>query len=144
MARILAIDYGHKRVGIAVTDPLKIIASSLETISPKELLPYLKNYFLKEAVETIVLGMPSRLDGSDTTITAHIKGLTGLLRTTFPEIEVVNHDERFTSKLALNAMIASGTSKKDRRTKGNIDMVSATIILQSYMESLELQNFIKK
>jgi putative holliday junction resolvase len=140
MARIMAIDYGHKRVGLAVTDPLKIIASSLETISPKELLPYLKKYFLKEPVETLVLGLPTRLDGTDTNITAYVKGLTKVLKTTFPDIEIINHDERFTSKLALKSMIASGTSKKDRRTKGNIDMVSATIILQSYMESVELQN----
>ena len=94
---------------------------------------------MREPVETLVLGMPTRLDGSDTNITAHVKGLTNVLRTTFPEIEIVNHDERFTSRLALNSMIASGTSKKDRRTKGNLDMVSATIILQSYMESVELQ-----
>jgi putative holliday junction resolvase len=140
MARIMAIDYGHIRVGLAVTDPLKIIASSLETISPKELLPYLKKYFLKEPVETLVLGLPTRLDGTDTNITAYVKGLTKVLKTTFPDIEIINHDERFTSKLALKSMIASGTSKKDRRTKGNIDMVSATIILQSYMESVELQN----
>ena len=139
MGRIIAIDYGHKRVGLAVTDPLQIIASSLETISPKELLPYLTKYFLKESVDTIVLGMPTRLDGSNTNITGFVKNLTGTLRNTFPEKEVVNHDERFTSGLALKAMIASGTSKKERRIKGNIDMVSATIILQSYMESIDLQ-----
>ncbi len=140
MARIFAIDYGHKRVGLAVTDPLKIIASSLETISPKELLPYLKKYLQKEQVETIVVGMPTRLDGTDTNITAFVKGLTKSLKDTFPEVEILNHDERFTSKLALKSMIDSGSSKKDRRLKGNIDMVSATIILQSYMESVELQS----
>ncbi|MES2794793.1 MAG: Holliday junction resolvase RuvX [Bacteroidota bacterium] len=139
MGRIIAIDFGRKRVGLAVTDPLKIIASSLETISPKELLPYLTNYFVKEKVDTIVLGMPTKLDGSDTNITSAVKGLTGVLKKTFPEIEIVNHDERFTSGIALRSMIASGTSKKERRTKGNIDKVSATIILQSYMESLDLQ-----
>ncbi len=139
MGRIFAIDYGHKRVGMAVTDPLQIIATSLETVSPKELLPFLTNYFAKEKVDTIVLGLPTRLDGTDTNITGFVKGFTGTLKKAFPEIEVVNHDERFTSALALKSMIASGTSKKDRRKKGNIDMVSATIILQSYMESQHLQ-----
>lgn len=141
MGRILAIDYGHKRVGLAVTDRLQIIASSLETVSPKELLPYLKQYFAKEKVDIIVLGMPKRLDGTDTNITAFVKGFTKTLMSTFPEQEVVTHDERFTSAIALKSMIASGTSKKDRRTKGNIDKVSATVILQSYMESIELQGF---
>ena len=141
MGRILAIDYGHKRVGLAVTDPLQIIASSLETITPKELLPYLKQYFAKEKVDAIILGMPKKLDGTDTNITAFVKGFTETLRQSFPEQEVINHDERFTSALALKAMIASGTSKKDRRTKGNLDKISATIILQSYMESLELQKY---
>lgn len=139
MGRILAIDYGHKRVGLAVTDPLQIIASSLETVSPKELLPFLEKYFITEKVDKIILGLPVNLDGSNTNITGFVKGFTNTLRNKFPDIEVINHDERFTSKLALNAMIASGTTKKDRRIKGNIDMVSATIILQSYMESVELQ-----
>jgi putative holliday junction resolvase len=140
MGRIMAIDYGHKRVGLAVTDPLQIIATSLETIHPKELNRFLTNYFSKEKVEKVILGMPSRLDGSDTNITSHVKGLVGLLQKTFPEVEFITHDERFTSKIALKSMIAAGTSKKDRRTKGNLDMVSATIILQSYMESCVLQN----
>lgn len=141
MGRIIAIDYGHKRVGLAVTDPLQIIASSLETISPKELLPYLTKYLAKENVDRIVLGMPTRLDGTNTNITGFVRNLTNTLKNTFSDVEVVNHDERFTSGLALKAMIASGTSKKDRRVKGNIDKVSATIILQSYMESIELQQF---
>ncbi len=139
MGRILAIDFGRKRVGLAVTDPLKIIATSLKTIPPNELVAFLKSYHLAEGVETIVLGMPTRLDGTDTNITAQVKGLTKTLKTAFPDINVVNHDERFTSAIALKSMIASGTTKKDRRTKGNIDMVSATIILQSYMESIDLQ-----
>jgi putative holliday junction resolvase len=139
MGRILAIDYGHKRVGLAVTDPLQIIASSLETVPPIDLLPFLEKYFLTEKVDKIILGLPVNLDGSDTNITRFVKMFTNTLRTKFPDIEVINHDERFTSKLALNAMIASGTTKKDRRIKGNIDKVSATIILQSYMESVDLQ-----
>jgi putative holliday junction resolvase len=139
MSRIIAIDFGHKRVGLAVTDPMQIIATSLETISPKELLPYLHKYFKNELVETIVLGMPTRLDGTDTTITRFVKGLTLQLKKAFPDIHVVNHDERFTSAIALKSMIASGTSKKERRIKGNLDKVSATIILQSYMESIDLQ-----
>lgn len=140
MGRIMAIDFGLRRVGLAVTDPLQIIASSLETIHPKELTVYLTNYFQKEKVDLVVFGMPRRLDGTDTNITGHVKGLVGILRKTFPEVQFTTHDERYTSAIALKSMIASGTSKKDRRTKGNLDMVSATIILQSYMESCELQN----
>jgi putative holliday junction resolvase len=140
MGRIFAIDYGHKRVGMAVTDPLQIIASSLETIPPKALIPYLTQYFQKEQVDTLIIGMPTRLDGSDTTITNYVKGLVKTLKKAFPDTEILTHDERFTSAIALKSMIASGTSKKDRRTKGNIDMVSATIILQSYMESRTLQH----
>ncbi len=139
MGRILAIDYGMKRVGMAVTDPLQIIATSLETINPNSLIKYLKAYTEKEEVDTIIVGMPTRLDGSDTNITATVKKLIFFLQKNLPLINIESHDERFTSAIALKSMIASGTSKKDRRTKGNIDKVSATIILQSYMESRSLQ-----
>ena len=136
MPRILAIDYGTKRVGLAVTDPLKIIASALDTIHSKDIINFLKEYLEKEEVEAFVVGMPVNLDGEETNNTPHVKGFVKILKKTFPDISVHLHDERFTSKLALQAMIAGGYSKKDRREKGNIDKISATIILQSFMEML--------
>jgi putative holliday junction resolvase len=134
MPRILAIDYGTKRVGLAVTDPLKIIASALETVHSKDIFNFLKEYLEREEVETFVVGMPVNLDGEDTNNTAHVKGFVKNLRKMFPDINVHLHDERFTSKMALEAMITGGFSKKDRREKGNIDKISAVIILQSFME----------
>jgi putative holliday junction resolvase len=134
MPRILAIDYGTKRVGLAVTDPLKIIASALETVHSKDIFNFLKEYLEREEVETFVVGMPVNLDGEDTNNTAHVKGFIKNLRKTFPDIPLHLHDERFTSKMALEAMITGGFSKKDRREKGNIDKISAVIILQSFME----------
>lgn len=133
--RILAIDYGTKRTGLAVTDPLRIIASALETVPTHQLLDYLKKYVEREPVEAFVLGLPTRLDGSDTDNTPHVRAFAKKLEAAFPAIPVHWHDERFTSAMALQAMIAGGTKKKDRRQKGNIDKVSATIILQSFMES---------
>jgi putative Holliday junction resolvase len=134
MPRILAIDYGTKRVGLAVTDPLKIIASALDTVHSKDVINFLKDYLESEEVEAFVVGMPVNLDGEDTNNTSHVKGFVKNLQKTFPDIPVHLHDERFTSKIALQAMILSGYSKKDRREKGNIDKISAVIILQSYME----------
>jgi putative holliday junction resolvase len=136
MPRILAIDYGTKRVGLAVTDPLKIIASALDTVHSKDIFVFLKTYLETEEVEDFVVGMPVNLDGEDTNNTPHVKGFVKNLKKTFPDIPVHLHDERFTSKMALQAMIAGGSSKKDRREKGNIDKISAAIILQSYMEML--------
>jgi putative holliday junction resolvase len=136
MPRILAIDYGTKRVGLAVTDPLKIIASALDTVHSKDIFVFLKTYLEIEEVEAFVVGMPVNLDGEDTNNTPHVKGFVKNLKKTYPDIPVHLHDERFTSKMALQAMIAGGSSKKDRREKGNIDKISATIILQSYMEML--------
>ncbi|MEA5138255.1 Holliday junction resolvase RuvX [Arcicella rigui] len=135
MGRILAIDYGSKRVGMAVTDPLKIIASALDTVHSKDVIEYLKKYFQKEEVEAIVVGMPVNLDGADTNNTPQVKGFVKGLKKTFPEMPIHLHDERFTSSMALSTMISGGYSKKDRREKGNIDKISATIILQSFMES---------
>jgi putative Holliday junction resolvase len=135
MGRILAIDYGSKRVGLAVTDPLKIIASALDTVHSKDVIEYLKTYTQKEEVEAFVVGMPVNLDGADTNNTPQVKGFIKTLKKALPEIPVHLHDERFTSSMALSAMISSGYSKKDRREKGNIDKISATIILQSFMES---------
>jgi putative Holliday junction resolvase len=135
MGRILAIDFGLKRTGLAVTDSLKIIANGLETVPTHTLISYLESYFKKEAVDKVVIGMPKNLDNSDTDSTAGVRIFIKIFKKKFPEVPLYEHDERFTSKLAIQAMIAGGMSKKDRRVKGNVDRVSATIILQSYMES---------
>ncbi|MDH4461066.1 MAG: Holliday junction resolvase RuvX [Spirosomataceae bacterium] len=141
MGRLVAIDYGTKRVGIAVTDPLKIIASALETVHAKDIISFLKEYIEREEVEALIVGMPVRLDGTDTDNTPHVKGFVKLLGKTFPEMPVHLHDERFTSAMALQVMLDMGTTKKARKEKGNIDKLSATIILQSYMESLSHGTF---
>lgn len=136
MGRIFSIDYGSKRVGMAVTDPLKIIASPLDTIHSKDVEAFLKDYFVREEVETIVVGMPKDLKNEDTNATPQVTAFVNRIRKVFPDKQIVLHDERFTSKMALDAMITAGSKKKDRREKGNIDKVSAAIILQSYLESL--------
>ena len=120
---------------MAVTDPLQIIASALETIHSKDVVNYLKDYMKTEEVDTIVVGMPKNLNNEDTNATPLVEAFINLLRKNFQGKEIVLHDERFTSKMALDAMIASGATKKQRKEKGNIDKVSATIILQSYLES---------
>ncbi|MEP1094348.1 MAG: Holliday junction resolvase RuvX [Cyclobacteriaceae bacterium] len=135
MGRIMAIDYGSKRTGLAVTDPLKIIASPLDFVATHELENYLTDYFKKENVERVILGMPKKLDGTDTNATSLVHAFVNRFKKVFPDKELILHDERFTSKMALDSMIVGGTKKKDRRVKGNIDKVSATIILQSYLES---------
>jgi putative Holliday junction resolvase len=135
MGRILAIDFGSKRTGIAVTDSLQIIANGLDTVPTHTLLDYLKSYFDREVVDKVVIGMPKNLDSSDTDSTHGVRVLIKHFRKKFPEMPIIEHDERFTSQLAMQAMIAGGMSKKDRRVKGTVDRVSATIILQSYMES---------
>ncbi|HLO45689.1 MAG TPA: Holliday junction resolvase RuvX [Leadbetterella sp.] len=135
MGRILAIDYGRKRTGLAVTDPLKIIATALDTVMTADLLKYLKAYILKETVEQIVLGLPVNLKAEDTDVTAEVRAFSEVLKVNFPEIPVHFYDERFTSKMALQTMIDSGTKKKDRREKGNLDKISAVIILQSFLGS---------
>ena len=135
MARILAIDYGAKRVGMAVTDPLQMIASPLETIHSKDLVSFLKSYTEKEEVSAFVVGMPKKLDNTDTNATQMAKGCVTILRKNFPHISIHLQDERFTSQMAMSAMISGGVKKKDRQNKANIDKVSAAIILQSYLES---------
>jgi len=135
MGRILAIDFGLKRTGLAVTDSLKIIANGLETVPTHTLISYLESYFKKEAVDEVVIGMPKNLDNSDTDSTDGVRIFIKSFKKKFPAVPLHEHDERFTSKLAMQAMIAGGMSKKDRREKGNVDRVSATIILQSYMEA---------
>jgi len=134
MGRVLAIDLGTKRTGLAVTDPLVIVASPLETIPTHHLLDYLKNYTSKEDVSTIVLGWPKSLDGTDTNMTQPVVSLEKKLRKIFPEIKVELVDERFTSKMAMQSMISMGSKKKDRMEKaGNLDKISAAIILQTYL-----------
>ena len=135
MARILAIDYGTKRTGIAVTDPLRIIATALETVESDKLMNFLTTYFQKEPVDQLVVGMPKRLNNEDTDMTPLVRQLIEQLKKKFPDKRVALIDERFTSAIALQTMIAGGMKKKDRRVKGNVDKISATLILQSYLES---------
>lgn len=137
MGRILALDYGKVRTGLAVTDPLKIIATALETVSTRDLISYLKQYTLQETIEAFVLGLPVSLRSEDTPTTAMVREFGHILEQTFPGIPVHYADERFTSKMAFDSMIAFGTKKKDRQNKGNTDKISAVIILQSYMQSLK-------
>ena len=131
----MAIDYGLKRVGLAVTDPQQIIATPLETVAATEVLTYLKTYVQREPVEKFVVGMPVHLDSSPTDATPHVKGFVKRLKAAFPETEIILADERFTSRLAKQAMLAGGVKKKDRQDKAAVDRLSATILLQSYMES---------
>ncbi len=134
MARILAIDLGTKRTGLAVTDPLKILANPLDTIETGQLMVYLNSYCSKEAVETIVLGYPTQLNGQDNEMTPRVLKLKEELEKAFPEKKIALIDERFTSKMAMQSMIAMGSKKKDRKEKaGNLDKVSAGLILQSYL-----------
>lgn len=137
MGRILAIDYGKKRTGIAVTDPLKIIATALTTVETKELKLFLKRYFSENDVEKFVIGLPRQMSGEFSESYKYIKPFSEWLKKEFPENEVIFVDERFTSKLAMQAMIAGGVKKSVRREdKGMVDRVSATIILQTYLESI--------
>ncbi|KQS32773.1 Holliday junction resolvase RuvX [Dyadobacter sp. Leaf189] len=135
MARLLAIDYGSKRSGIAVTDPLQIIATALDTVPTHDLRTFLKKYTSQEQVEAFIVGMPKKMDNTDSENAARVQAFIKLIQKDFPEIPVHTHDERFTSSMALQSMISAGSKKSDRREKGNIDKVSATIILQSFMES---------
>ncbi|MCC5917217.1 MAG: Holliday junction resolvase RuvX [Cryomorphaceae bacterium] len=134
MGRILAIDYGHKRCGIAETDPMRIIASGLTTVPAAKVLNFIEEYCQKEKVDVLVVGESLSLSGAANPIEREILGFIDKFKKKFPEIEVVREDERFTSKMAMESMIAAGSKKKDRRDKGNIDMISATIILQQYLE----------
>ena len=137
MGRILAIDYGSKRVGLAVTDPLRIIASSLEALHSKDVIDFLKKYLQKEAVDIIVVGEPKTLMNIKSDSARFIDPFVKHLERTFPEVTVVRYDERFTSAIALQTMIMGGMKKKDRKIKQNVDKISATIILQDYMEFMK-------
>ncbi|MFI5128685.1 MAG: Holliday junction resolvase RuvX [Chitinophagales bacterium] len=133
MPRILAIDYGLKRTGLAVTDPLQIIATGLTTVESRQLIPFLKDYLSREAVEIIVIGEPKNMDDSDTHATPLVEKCIKELEKNFPNIPVKKWDERFTSKLASQAMLDMGLKKKQRRNKALVDEIAATILLQDYL-----------
>ncbi len=131
--RILAFDYGTKRVGVAVTDPLQLIANPLTTLHPDELWPFLKTYLAAEEVEAFVVGKPRQLDGSDSQSAQHVVGFIRRLQREHPSVTVVEVDERFTSKMASAAIAQSGMSRKKKQQKDTVDTLSATIILQDYL-----------
>ncbi|MBQ7662673.1 MAG: Holliday junction resolvase RuvX [Prevotella sp.] len=135
MARILSIDYGRKRTGLAVTDPLQIIAGGLATVSTSELFDWLKAYVAKETVERIVIGEPRQLDGSPSENLARVQQFVNRWRKAMPEVPIEFYDERFTSALAHQAMLDGGLKKKARQNKALVDEISATIILEDYMRS---------
>jgi putative Holliday junction resolvase len=130
----MAFDYGTKRIGIAVTDPMQIIATGLDTIHPIKIVDYLKNYLQTEQVERFVVGEPKQMDNTPSQAAIHVKGFVNLLKKTFPNIPIEMLDERFTSKMASAAIAQSGMSKKNRQSKELVDTVSAVILLQSWME----------
>lgn len=136
MARILSIDYGRKRCGIAVTDPLQIIATGLCTIETPKLIAFLKEYLSKESVELLIIGMPANLDDSATHATPLVKKFIEQLKKLFPTLPVKEIDERYTSKLAAQAMLQMGLKKKERRNKGLIDEIAATMMLQEYLQKM--------
>lgn len=133
MSRIIAIDYGLKRTGLAVTDPLKIIATGLTTIESGQLIPFLKDYFSKELVELIIIGKPMNWDDSPTHATPLVEKCIRELEKKFPGIPIKKVDERFTSKMAKDAMLEMGLKKKERRNKALVDEIAATIMLQEYL-----------
>lgn len=135
MGRILAIDYGTKRTGIAVTDPLKIISTGLTTVHTSVLLDFLKQYFEKENVERVVVGLPKQMNNELSESMVHIKTFVKKFKAHFPNIPVEFYDERFTSVIAQKTMLEGGMKKKDRQNKAIVDEISAIIILQDYMES---------
>ena len=136
MSRILAIDYGLKRTGLAVTDPLQIIATGLTTIESKQLIPFLKKYFIKESVELILIGEPKNWDNTDTHATPLVEKCIKDLQKNFPTIPIKKVDERYTSKMAKQAMIEMGMKKIDRRNKALVDEIAATMMLQEYLRAL--------
>lgn len=127
-------DYGKKRTGIAVTDPLQMIASPLETIDTQSLFDFLKDYMSKEAVEKILIGLPLNLDGSDTDVTAAVRHNIRRLKNNFPEITIETVDEEYSSKEAAKALVEMGMKKKDRQEKGNLDKMAAALMLRKYLD----------
>lgn len=134
MGRIISFDYGTKRIGIAVTDPLQIIATGLDTIHPKDIQEFLKKYLSAETVDAFVFGDPKQMDGSPSDSAQHVKGFARTLKKTYPLIPQYWVDERYTSKLAQQTIMQSGLKKSDRQDKARVDTISATIILQYFME----------
>jgi len=134
MGRILSIDYGNKRVGLAVTDPLKIIATRLTTVPANEIWDFLAGYFAREEVELVLVGYPKQLNNEPSDAIRYINPFLKKFQQVYPEMPLKQMDERFTSQMAFQAMIDAGVKKKDRQNKATIDGVSATIILQSYLE----------
>lgn len=134
MGRVLAIDYGKKRTGLAVTDPLRIIATALETVDTPRLLNFLKAYLQKEPVDEFIIGMPKTLLNEDSETAPLVRKFVDVLKNNFPDKPVHLADERFTSSMAKRAMIDGGMKKKERQVKGNVDKISATIILQSFLD----------
>lgn len=135
MARILSIDYGAKRTGLAVTDPMQIIASGLTAVDTKDLVPFLKKYLAGESVELILIGEPKNWDDSDTHATPLVRALIKKIQKEFPHIPVQTVDERYTSKMATQAMLDMGLKKKQRQNKKNVDEIAATIMLQEYLNN---------
>lgn len=133
MPRILSIDYGLKRTGLAVTDPLQIIATGLTTVESKQLIPFLKDYFAREEVELIIIGEPKNWDDSDTHATPLVEKIIKQLEKNFPKIPIKKVDERYTSKMAKDAMLEMGLKKMQRRNKKLVDEIAATILLQEYL-----------
>ena len=141
MARILSVDYGKKRTGLAVTDPLQLIAGGLATVSTSELFEYLQQYIAREPVERIVIGEPRQPNGEPSENLARVQQFVNRWRKSVPQVPIEYYDERFTSVLAHQAMIDGGLKKKARRDKALVDEISATIILQNYMESRRMKGF---
>lgn len=137
MGRILAIDFGRKRTGLAVTDVLRITANPLHTIETKELIPWLTAYFSKEPVDEVVIGHPTQMNGQESESMNYIRPFIGIFKKTFPAIPITMYDERFTSVLAHQAMLAGGMKKKARQDKAVVDKIAACIILEGYLDSLK-------
>ena len=138
MARIMAFDFGTKRLGIAVTDPLKMFATALTTIHPKDTITFLQQYLKTEEVETFVVGEPKQMDGTASQSAQDVRGFVTVLKKNFANIPVQMIDERFTSKMASQVISQSGLKKSDRQKKDLVDTIAATIILQSYLEKISL------
>lgn len=132
----MAIDYGKKRTGLAVTDPLKIIATGLTTVETPKLIAYLKDYSAKESVEQVIIGMPTNMDDTDTHATPLVRNFILQFRKTFPSLPITEVDERFTSKMATQAMLEMGLKKKQRQNKALVDEIAATIMLQDYLNKI--------
>lgn len=140
MARIIAIDYGQKRVGFAVTDELRICANPLDTIHVSQAFEFLQNYIATENVDTIVIGEPRKMDYSHSDSCRFIEPFVNRVRKNFPNLTIVRVDERYTSKMAFQTMIDAGLKKKERQNKALIDKISAVIILQTYLQQLDIEN----